>query len=83
MTAHVRVAVQKALQKQAALARIMPRVGGPSSSKRRVLATVVQSVILYGAPAWEVALKYQKYVRLLRMSDIRHTRALHIAMRAV
>ena len=66
MTTHVKVAVQKALQKQAALAKIMPRVGGPSSGRRMMLAAVVKSVLLYGAPVWEVALRHKKYVQLVR-----------------
>ena len=66
MTTHVKLATQKALQKQVALAKIMPRVGGPSSGRRMLLAAVVQSVLLYGAPTWEVTLKHKKYVNLIR-----------------
>ena len=44
----------------------MPKVYGPSSERRMVLSTVVQSVLLYGAPAWEVALRHKKYVQIIR-----------------
>ena len=66
MTTHVKKAAEKALRKQAALLKLMPRVVGPSHGKRKLLATVVQSVLLYGAPAWKVVLKYNKYVKLIR-----------------
>jgi len=36
----------------AALGRIMPNIGGPGGRRRRLYASVVQSVILYGAPVW-------------------------------
>ncbi|XP_012234683.2 uncharacterized protein [Linepithema humile] len=36
----------------AALGRLLPNVGGPSSKIRRLYANVVQSVSLYGAPIW-------------------------------
>ena len=66
MTTHVKKTVEKALKIQTSLAKLMPRVGGPSTEKRIVLSTVVQSVLLYGAPAWEVALKYKKYTNMIR-----------------
>ncbi|KAH1006932.1 hypothetical protein HUJ05_007617 [Dendroctonus ponderosae] len=34
------------------IGKIMPNVGGPSGCKRRVLATVLQSVIAYATPVW-------------------------------
>ncbi|KAL4131252.1 hypothetical protein QTP88_008590 [Uroleucon formosanum] len=34
------------------LARIMPNVGGPREDRRRLLSSVVHSVLLYGAPSW-------------------------------
>lgn len=49
---HLRRAREKAERSQMALARLMPNVGGPGHAKRMVLAGVVQSVMLYGAPIW-------------------------------
>ncbi|KAE9525570.1 hypothetical protein AGLY_014097, partial [Aphis glycines] len=34
------------------LARIIPNVGGPREDRRRLLLSVVHSVLLYGAPSW-------------------------------
>lgn len=38
------------------LARIMPNVGGPREDRRRLLSSVVHSVLLYGAPSWAYTL---------------------------
>lgn len=35
------------------LKRVMANVGGPVTSKRRILSFVVDSIILYGAPVWQ------------------------------
>lgn len=53
---HVKRAADKAIKTVAALEKIMPNVGGPSSSKRRLLSTVAHSVMLYAAPVWAGAL---------------------------
>lgn len=37
---------------QAALAGILPNVGGPKQGRRILLAKVVTSAILYAAPIW-------------------------------
>lgn len=47
---HVVEVAKKAESTATTLARIMPNIGGPSSRKRRALANVVDSVILYAAP---------------------------------
>lgn len=39
-----------------ALGRLLPNVGGPSITCRRLYATVVKSMALYGAPVWVEAL---------------------------
>jgi len=36
----------------AALRGLMPNIGGPRESRRRVLLSVVFSVMMYGAPTW-------------------------------
>ncbi|KAJ3616517.1 hypothetical protein MTP99_019814, partial [Tenebrio molitor] len=43
----------------------MPNVGGARSSRRRLLAAVVHSKLLYGAPAWAGALKYKRNTDIL------------------
>lgn len=47
-----------------ALARIMPNLHGPGERKRRLYATVVLSVIMYGAPVWCTAFNKKKEVRV-------------------
>ncbi|KAG5864158.1 hypothetical protein JTB14_032039 [Gonioctena quinquepunctata] len=47
---HTKAAVRKAEASTAALSRLMPNIGGPSSGKRAVLSGVAHSVLLYGAP---------------------------------
>ena len=57
---HVDYACEKAARAANAVARIMPNVGGPRSSKRRLLACVSSSVLRYGVPAWGAALETKR-----------------------
>ncbi|XP_058816660.1 uncharacterized protein LOC131679931 [Topomyia yanbarensis] len=54
---HVDYGCEKLAKAINALARIMPSNAGPSSSKRRVLASVSSSVLEYGGHVWVAALK--------------------------
>ena len=65
MMAHVRKTYEKANRIVSALTRITPRVRGPTASKKRMLATVVLSTILYAAPIWEGVTRYAHYRALL------------------
>ncbi|CAB0036331.1 unnamed protein product, partial [Trichogramma brassicae] len=49
---HLRAASQKASKVAGALSQIMPTIGGPRSSRRRLYANVTDSILLYGAPIW-------------------------------
>lgn len=49
--AHVDTVAKKASKTAAALARLMPNIGGPSELKRKLLGTVVDSQLLYAEPA--------------------------------
>ena len=40
----------------AALARLLPKVNGPSASSRWLYTGVVRAMALYGAPVWADAL---------------------------
>ncbi|XP_074036343.1 uncharacterized protein [Leptinotarsa decemlineata] len=51
-TDHVNKSILKAEKTVNALSNLMPNVGGPKASKRRLLSSVVHSQILYGAPCW-------------------------------
>jgi len=49
---HLFKAISRARKATVALARIMPNVGGPKQSKRRLLSSVVNSKLMYAAPVW-------------------------------
>lgn len=72
---HIEHAAAKGAVVSKTLARLMPNVGGPKQNRRRLLASVVTSVLLYGAPLWSDALKKQlarrKMVSVYRMSALR------------
>jgi len=57
---HVKVTADKAQKIMLLLSRIMPNVGGPREARRKLLASVVHSIILYGAPVWGPSLEYSK-----------------------
>lgn len=65
MTTHVTKVAEKALTMHNNLKRIMPRVGGASFAKKRILVSAVRSVLLYAAPIWGEALKYDHYKKVL------------------
>lgn len=48
---HIKNAAQKANKVLLFVSRLMPNIGGPKEPRRRLLVSVVHSVILYGAPA--------------------------------
>ncbi|KAJ8912476.1 hypothetical protein NQ315_014576 [Exocentrus adspersus] len=52
-TTHVLKVVEKVERTTSALAALMPNIGGPRESKRRLLSSVIHSQILYAAPVWE------------------------------
>ena len=52
----LKIAATKAVQCGANLARRMPNIGGPREAKRRLVASVVHSKMLYAAPVWANAL---------------------------
>ncbi|KAE9537402.1 hypothetical protein AGLY_006425 [Aphis glycines] len=49
---HVTTVAKKAARSAAALSRLMSNTKGPCQSKRRLLASVVESQLLYAAPTW-------------------------------
>ncbi|XP_022161493.1 uncharacterized protein LOC111027430 [Myzus persicae] len=54
---HVKKAAARAAEIGKQLARIMPNLGGPREDRRRLLSSVVHSVLLYGAPSWAQTLE--------------------------
>ncbi|XP_053687170.1 uncharacterized protein LOC128736707 [Sabethes cyaneus] len=63
---HVDYSCEKAAKAISALSRIMPNNFGPSSSKRRLLASVSSSILRLGGPAWITALQTQRNRAKLR-----------------
>ncbi|KAJ8910377.1 hypothetical protein NQ315_012824 [Exocentrus adspersus] len=58
---HVEYACQKAEKSASALTRLMPNIGGAHMAKRKLLAEVVHSTVLYAAPTWAKAVVMRKY----------------------
>ena len=48
----LQIATDKAIQCGAALTRLMPNIGRPSEAKRRLVASVINSKLLYAGPVW-------------------------------
>lgn len=68
---HVKKVAARATRAAMALSRLMPNVGGPSYLRRRLLGTVMDSIILYAAPIWEEVLKYKTAIEHLQRAQRR------------
>lgn len=73
----LRYAADKAERATGHLSRLMANIGGPSEAKRRLLMSVVHSILLYGSEVWADALKTEKYRR--RLAAVQRRGALRIA----
>jgi len=62
---HMKLAGEKATKTTAALSRLMPNIGGPRPIKRKLLASVVHSQLLYAAPVWCSSLVFHNHRQLL------------------
>ena len=51
-----------------ALSRIMSNIGGPRYTKRKLLASVSSSILLYCDPIWGTAANVSTYVAKIRSS---------------
>ncbi|CAB0042206.1 unnamed protein product [Trichogramma brassicae] len=60
---HLRTVSAKAAGVIGDLTKIMPNSGGPRSSRRKLYAHVVDSILLYGAPICSTASKKRAYIR--------------------
>ncbi|XP_030767350.1 uncharacterized protein LOC115891090 [Sitophilus oryzae] len=63
---HINKTITKAEKTVTALALVMPNVGGARASKRRVLASVVHSQLLYAAPVWHKVTNGRNLMQRLR-----------------
>ncbi|XP_014299688.2 uncharacterized protein LOC106694084 [Microplitis demolitor] len=70
-------AAKKATTLVASLSRLMPNVGGPRSSRRRVFMSVSHSIMLYGAEIWCESLKAESYRR--RLASVQRRGAVRVA----
>lgn len=61
----------------------MPNVGGPRPSKRRLLGSVVHSIMMYAAPVWESALKVSRTRQILDSAQCKVALRVTRAYRAV
>lgn len=57
---HLEQVTGKAENRMGRLTRLLPNIGGPCSSKRAILAGMIHSIILYGAPIWADALSIKR-----------------------
>lgn len=62
---HIGSAAAKARQIASALERILSNVRGARHDKRKIMASIVQNQLLYGAPVWAEAFVYKKNVNTL------------------
>ena len=62
---HLQIATAKAIQCGTALTRLMPNIGGPRESKRRLVTSVVNSKLLNAAPIWTSALNNHAILKKL------------------
>ena len=62
---HMKYVGEKASVTQRALARMMANIGGPGPFKRRIIAAVVTSIMLYACPIWSEALSVGTTRRIL------------------
>lgn len=65
MRSHLKYTVEKSERTAGNLARLMPNVNGPDNEKRKILASVVYSSLLYGAPVWGDIVRWKKYINML------------------
>lgn len=56
---HLRFISEKARKYMLSLSRIMPNTKGPKFARRKILGSVIKSVILYSSPIWASSLKYK------------------------
>jgi len=62
---HAETTARKASMLAVALSRIMPNISGPCQWKRRLLSSVVESQLLYGAPIWSEAASSTAKIRTI------------------
>lgn len=80
---HVKAVTEKATKINRALGYLLRNHGGPSSVRRRTLASVSTSILRYAAPVWWEATKVQSNRRLLNRVHNRSARMVASTFRTV
>lgn len=75
---HIEYSSAKAARVNAMISRLMPNLKGPGEVRRRLLAGVVGSVMLYGAPIWSDAAKIKSSAR--KLESVYRLSAIRVAM---
>lgn len=75
---HIQEVCDKAERTMMTRARLMPNIGGPSSKKRKVLANVVSSILLYAAPVWTHGLKIRRHRN--RVASVQRKAAIRVTI---
>ena len=58
---HLEYSKEKATKMCLSLCRIMPNTRGPKYLRRKVLAGVIKSILLYASPIWAECMKFKSY----------------------
>ena len=74
---HIGKVSDRAATMTTALSRLMANVNGPRPSKRRLLKSVTQSILLYGSEIWADALKKKKFRN--KIGEVQYRGALKVA----
>jgi len=75
---HIEKSSAKAITTASSLARLMPNIGGATQLKWKLLATVINSQLLYAVPVWANDLEYVRNAKTILRPQ--RTIALRVAM---
>uniref|UniRef100_A0A6V7JIN6 Reverse transcriptase domain-containing protein n=1 Tax=Bracon brevicornis TaxID=1563983 RepID=A0A6V7JIN6_9HYME len=76
-TRHVEQVTEKASRVALSLARLMPNIGGPRQDRRKLLASVMVSILTYGIAIWGEVLEMETYRR--KVAAVHRISALSVA----
>lgn len=82
-TYHIEKIVQKANINMNILNRLLTRINGPTTAKRKLIGTAVMSAMLYASPVWERALTHKKYKNMLESVNRRLAITITCAYRTI
>lgn len=71
MKEHLKRTAAKAERSIQAISALLPNIGGPKASNRRIMCSVVNSVLLYAAPIWREEMAVKSNLDILTRSQRR------------